>query len=300
MRLLVWVFALGMMVAVPAEAGTPFTFGWGTTGRAAVKEATDRGGVKVRREYELELTAGDDGYWLDRVKERVVSVEGALSIGQVRAVDAHLRPLNRPIHIDRRGVATAVEALDEGVREELKRTVPEDAAIRWQVHREVKSQAAVEARDEAAVHEWNALVGYWTGRDRNMSEPVRARLPDGRVMVMEHLGPVSEPAGWRHLSVTVTGPRAGTVRGCSKEFLAAAEISLQGDGASEAEVEHVLKGVTCALTEATEAVVDPDTLRPSLVVRQDTMVTTYPGREAVEEKATVRRDFVWKEAAPSK
>ena len=46
-------------------------------------------------------------------------------------------------------------------------------------------------------------------------------------------------------------------------------------------------------TETVEAVVDPDTLRPYLVVAQSTLALRLPGRSAVERTSTARFDYVW-------
>lgn len=290
-RFTVAVVAVAVGLAMPAQAGDPFAFGW-TPGAVKVTSSEHYGPIKIRRTMDVVLEADGDEYLVREKNVKVTSVEGPLTQAQVEAVEKFAAPLKRPLEVDSRGVATAVSRLDEELLEKLKASLPADEVVRSLVELQLESMEQIDRLDERKIHLWNAVVGYWTGRDQSMLQPVRAKLPDGRILKLEHLGPVSKPPRARHLSATVTGAAEGDVRGCSPATIAGLPSALKGT-ASTAELVHILDNVSCETTEVTEAVVDPDTLRPHLVVLDMTTKVNLPGRAAMEQKATVRWDYVW-------
>ncbi|GEM_PF-2691228 len=252
-----WALLTGLTLsAATAFAGLPFTFGW-EPGTVRVESSEQYDGVKVRRTYDLTLATAEDGFELTGKNVEVKLVEGTLAgdvIEELRAAPA------RPVELSGRGVAEFAGGDD--------------------------------AQSAAAIHEWNAVVGYWTGRDRSMNRAVKAKLPDGRILRLEHLGPVADPVGSHHLSVTVTGERPGAVRGCTEDEVEGLPAMLKGT-ADTAEMVHILDTVSCERTEFIEAVVEPDTLRPHLVVIQNITTIKLPGRSSMEKKSTIRRDYRW-------
>ncbi len=254
MRWMIAVAAVSLF-ALPAEAGAPFRFGW-TPGTVHVKSSEQYGATKLRRTYDLVLTAKDEAFVLTGSRVEVTSIEGAIGKDEL---DRLRRGVERTLDISSRGVA---------------------------------EPSSDDPEETEAVHQWNAVVGYWTGRDQSMNRPVRAKLPDGRILQLEHLGPVADPVGARHLSATVTGAPPDAVRGCTQEVIDGLPTLLKGT-ADTAEMVHILDTVSCEPVELIEAVVEPDTLRPHLVVLQWSTTINLPGREDVVQKSTVRRDYVW-------
>jgi len=283
---------VSLFVAMPAQAGAPFSFGW-PPGTVQVTSSEKWGAVGIRREFVLELEKTESGYLLKRSKDRIIGVDGPLSFEQVDAMERHLAPLIRPLVLDERGVARRVKPLDEAVFKDLQATLPADPTVRALLRPRLGSMEQVEVADADEVHLWNAAVGYWTGRDRSLNRSVRARLPDERVLTLEQLGPVSEPMGARHLSASAIGDKPGDVRGCSPEIIQGLGPGLKAAGAETAEVLHILETVECTRTETVETVTDPDSLRPHLVVLQSRTEVRLPGRTPTERKTTLRRDYVW-------
>ena len=119
------VVLLGVALAVPAEAGEPFVFGW-TPGAVKVTSSEQYGPIKIRRTMDLVLEADGDEYLVHEKNVKVTSVEGPLTQAQVEAVEKFAAPLKRPLEVDSRGVATAVSRLDEEVLEKGVETVKEN------------------------------------------------------------------------------------------------------------------------------------------------------------------------------
>lgn len=288
MRVAVCTVSLLLGVSI-AFAGAPFQFN-GAAARAVVTTSEEADGIKLRREFTLTMAPEDDGWVVAPGPSRVLSASGGATTEQVQQAFDLVRPTFRPMYLDHAGRAISLHRVDEDTLTELRGRLPGDGPVRTLAAPRLDRDDLTVA-DEAQMHQWNAFSGYWVGRDRSMAKPLRAKLEDGRIARLEHLGPVAKPVGAHHLSVVVQGERPGTVRGCTDADLASVKDVV--NGGDTAELVHILDRVVCELTETVEAVVDPDTLRPHLVVSQSTLTLLLPGRAAVDRTSTARFDYVW-------
>ncbi|GEM_PF-3244889 len=276
--------ALAVLVALPAEAGQGFVFGW-PTGSAEVRATWD-GHIQTESTYEMHVRRIGDGWGIRYDRERFVSASGEGLTRERAQLLSDVSPVLELV-LNAKGRAVRVTEI------EAAKTPPrlDDEGLQALVDAAAEHQA-----DSATslLETWNEEVASWVGVNLSPGKALRRTAGDGRSMLLEYVGSVDEPKGFVHRSMRLTGATRDAVRGCDSELLENLRVGLTIKGRSEQEAAEMVNGTRCEEETVTESVVDPRTLRPHLEVEMVTTKLTFPGYEPREQSTVKKWEYTWR------